>query len=203
MWHWCRAISSLSCFSPSEQSMEFPPRCQLRSLPTWCLIRLTSTETVSSEYSNGNRTIDRIPAGIEWIFKCFTCVLPGELSYEEFIEGIQNDETLLKMLTESLDLTHIMQKIEGQINANSSDWQRCCGFGTSDRSSAQRIWIEVVLVWISSRLSGRDAVSHLLTESVCVVAEHITRSLDFCAFKCHYNPSESMWILLFITVYEP
>ncbi|TWW62125.1 guanylyl cyclase-activating protein 1-like [Takifugu flavidus] len=45
----------------------------------------------------------------------------GELSYEEFIEGIQNDETLLKMLTESLDLTHIMQKIEGQMNASSSD----------------------------------------------------------------------------------
>uniref|UniRef100_A0A3Q1GHM5 Guanylyl cyclase-activating protein 1 n=1 Tax=Acanthochromis polyacanthus TaxID=80966 RepID=A0A3Q1GHM5_9TELE len=31
----------------------------------------------------------------------------GELSYEEFMEGVQNDETLLKMLTESLDLTHI------------------------------------------------------------------------------------------------
>lgn len=45
----------------------------------------------------------------------------GELSYEEFIEGIQNDETLLKMLTESLDLTHIMQKIEGHINVGSSD----------------------------------------------------------------------------------
>lgn len=45
----------------------------------------------------------------------------GELSYEEFIEGIQNDETLLKMLTESLDLTHIMQKIEGQMNVSSSD----------------------------------------------------------------------------------
>lgn len=51
----------------------------------------------------------------------FISVLSGELSYEEFIEGVQNDETLLKMLTESLDLTHIMQKIEGQMNASSSD----------------------------------------------------------------------------------
>lgn len=159
MWYWCRAISSLSCFSPSEQSMEFPPRSQLRSLPTWCLIRLTSTETVSSGYSNCNRIIGWIPAGIQWNFHFFSCVLPGELSYEEFIEGIQNDETLLKMLTESLDLTHIMQKIEGQINANSSDWQRCCGFRTSDRSLAQRIWIEVEPVWISSLFSGRDSVS--------------------------------------------
>lgn len=46
---------------------------------------------------------------------------PGELSYEEFMEGVQNDETLLKMLTESLDLTHIVRKIEGEINANSKD----------------------------------------------------------------------------------
>ncbi|CAB1417907.1 unnamed protein product [Pleuronectes platessa] len=42
----------------------------------------------------------------------------GELSYEEFIEGVLNDEMLLKTLTESLDLTHIVQKIQGEIRAN-------------------------------------------------------------------------------------
>lgn len=40
----------------------------------------------------------------------------GELSYEEFMEGIQEDEMLLKMLTESLDLSHIVQKIQGELN---------------------------------------------------------------------------------------
>uniref|UniRef100_A0A665UJJ9 Guanylyl cyclase-activating protein 1 n=1 Tax=Echeneis naucrates TaxID=173247 RepID=A0A665UJJ9_ECHNA len=44
---------------------------------------------------------------------------PGELSYEEFMEGVQNDEMLLKTLTESLDLTHIVQKIQGEINSKS------------------------------------------------------------------------------------
>ncbi|XP_041639514.1 guanylyl cyclase-activating protein 1 [Cheilinus undulatus] len=39
----------------------------------------------------------------------------GELSYEEFMEGVQKDEMLLKMLTESLDLSHIIQKIQGEI----------------------------------------------------------------------------------------
>ncbi|XP_072308977.1 guanylyl cyclase-activating protein 1 [Eucyclogobius newberryi] len=39
----------------------------------------------------------------------------GELSYEEFTEGIQNDEKLLKMLTECLDLSHILQKIYGEL----------------------------------------------------------------------------------------
>ncbi|XP_069007142.1 guanylyl cyclase-activating protein 1 [Embiotoca jacksoni] len=42
----------------------------------------------------------------------------GELSYEEFIDGVQNDEMLLKMLTESLDLSHIVQKIEGELRSN-------------------------------------------------------------------------------------
>ncbi|XP_059185706.1 guanylyl cyclase-activating protein 1 [Centropristis striata] len=42
----------------------------------------------------------------------------GELSYEEFMEGVQNDEELLATLTESLDLTHIVQKIKGEINSN-------------------------------------------------------------------------------------
>lgn len=41
---------------------------------------------------------------------------PGELSYEEFMEGIQEDEMLLKMLTESLDLSHIVQKIQVELN---------------------------------------------------------------------------------------
>ncbi|XP_058488233.1 guanylyl cyclase-activating protein 1 isoform X1 [Solea solea] len=41
----------------------------------------------------------------------------GELSYEEFMEGIQNDEMLLKMLTESLDLSHIVNKIQEEIRA--------------------------------------------------------------------------------------
>lgn len=49
----------------------------------------------------------------------FPLLFPGELSYEEFMEGVQKDETLLKMLTESLDLTHIVKKIEGEIAANS------------------------------------------------------------------------------------
>ncbi|XP_034546569.1 guanylyl cyclase-activating protein 1 [Notolabrus celidotus] len=42
----------------------------------------------------------------------------GELSYEEFMEGIQKDEILLKMLTESLDLSHIVQKIQGELRGN-------------------------------------------------------------------------------------
>ncbi|KAM9361227.1 guanylyl cyclase-activating protein 1-like [Symphorus nematophorus] len=42
----------------------------------------------------------------------------GELSYEEFMEGVQKDEMLLKTLTESLDLTHILQKIQGEIRGN-------------------------------------------------------------------------------------
>ncbi|XP_060926281.1 guanylyl cyclase-activating protein 1 [Limanda limanda] len=42
----------------------------------------------------------------------------GELSYDEFIEGVLNDEMLLKTLTESLDLTHIVQKIQGEIKDN-------------------------------------------------------------------------------------
>uniref|UniRef100_A0A673BNN7 Guanylyl cyclase-activating protein 1 n=1 Tax=Sphaeramia orbicularis TaxID=375764 RepID=A0A673BNN7_9TELE len=41
----------------------------------------------------------------------------GELSYEEFMEGVQNDEMLLKTLTESLDLSHIVQKIQGEMIA--------------------------------------------------------------------------------------
>lgn len=47
-------------------------------------------------------------------------VPPGELSYEEFVDGVQKDETLLKMLTESLDLTHIIQKIGGEVKAGGS-----------------------------------------------------------------------------------
>ncbi|XP_029907487.1 guanylyl cyclase-activating protein 1 [Myripristis murdjan] len=39
----------------------------------------------------------------------------GELSYEEFMEGIQNDKMLLKTLTESLDLSHIVQNIQGDM----------------------------------------------------------------------------------------
>uniref|UniRef100_A0A3B4AZJ0 Guanylyl cyclase-activating protein 1 n=1 Tax=Periophthalmus magnuspinnatus TaxID=409849 RepID=A0A3B4AZJ0_9GOBI len=42
----------------------------------------------------------------------------GELSYEEFMEGIQQDEELLKMLTESLDLSHILVSHTGY-NQNS------------------------------------------------------------------------------------
>ncbi|CAK6955543.1 guanylyl cyclase-activating protein 1-like [Scomber scombrus] len=42
----------------------------------------------------------------------------GELSYEEFMEGVQNDEMLLKMLTESLDLSHIVNKIQGELRVN-------------------------------------------------------------------------------------
>uniref|UniRef100_UPI0037E70DAB guanylyl cyclase-activating protein 1 n=1 Tax=Semicossyphus pulcher TaxID=241346 RepID=UPI0037E70DAB len=42
----------------------------------------------------------------------------GELSYEEFMEGIQKDEMLLKTLTESLDLSHIVQKIQGEMRGS-------------------------------------------------------------------------------------
>uniref|UniRef100_A0A3Q3XSD3 Guanylyl cyclase-activating protein 1 n=1 Tax=Mola mola TaxID=94237 RepID=A0A3Q3XSD3_MOLML len=45
----------------------------------------------------------------------------GELSYEEFMEGVQKDETLLKTLTESLDLTHIVQKIKGDLGEFSKE----------------------------------------------------------------------------------
>lgn len=43
------------------------------------------------------------------------CPFLGELSYEEFMEGIQNDNMLLTTLTESLDLTHIVQNIQGDM----------------------------------------------------------------------------------------
>ncbi|KFQ11158.1 Guanylyl cyclase-activating protein 1, partial [Haliaeetus albicilla] len=36
----------------------------------------------------------------------------GELSLEEFMEGVQKDEVLLEILTRSLDLTHIVQLIQ-------------------------------------------------------------------------------------------
>ncbi|XP_038236029.1 guanylyl cyclase-activating protein 1 [Dermochelys coriacea] len=36
----------------------------------------------------------------------------GELSLEEFMEGVQKDEPLLEILTRSLDLTHIVQMIQ-------------------------------------------------------------------------------------------
>ncbi len=45
------------------------------------------------------------------------CVCLGQLSQEEFMEGIQADEVLLKMLTQSLDLTHIVKKIYCEINS--------------------------------------------------------------------------------------
>lgn len=37
------------------------------------------------------------------------------------MEGVQNDETLLRTLTESLDLTHVVQRIEGEMNTNNKD----------------------------------------------------------------------------------
>lgn len=49
---------------------------------------------------------------------CAFIHFPGELSYEEFMEGVQNDEMLLKMLTESLDLSHIVNKIQGELMVN-------------------------------------------------------------------------------------
>ncbi|KAM3877824.1 guanylyl cyclase-activating protein 1-like [Diretmus argenteus] len=42
----------------------------------------------------------------------------GELSYEEFVEGIQNDEMLRKTLTERLDISHIVEKIQGELKDN-------------------------------------------------------------------------------------
>ncbi|KAJ8258786.1 hypothetical protein COCON_G00177980 [Conger conger] len=42
----------------------------------------------------------------------------GELSLEEFMEGVQNDEQLLEMMTKSLDVSHIVKKIQGEISAN-------------------------------------------------------------------------------------
>ena len=42
-------------------------------------------------------------------------MFPGELSYEEFMGGIQNDEFLLRTLTHSLDLSNIVQRIQGDV----------------------------------------------------------------------------------------
>ncbi|XP_053724591.1 guanylyl cyclase-activating protein 1 [Synchiropus splendidus] len=42
----------------------------------------------------------------------------GELSYEEFMEGVLSDEHLLKTLTECLDLTHIVQMIQGDLRVS-------------------------------------------------------------------------------------
>ncbi|XP_062316488.1 guanylyl cyclase-activating protein 1 [Osmerus eperlanus] len=41
----------------------------------------------------------------------------GQLSMEEFMEGIQGDEVLLRTLTDSLDLTKIVQKIRGELTS--------------------------------------------------------------------------------------
>lgn len=38
--------------------------------------------------------------------------LPGELSLEEFMEGVQKDQTLLDTLTRSLDLTSIVRRLQ-------------------------------------------------------------------------------------------
>lgn len=43
----------------------------------------------------------------------------GQLSLEEFVGGIQNDEKLLRTLTESLDLSQIVQRIRGEIASES------------------------------------------------------------------------------------
>ncbi|XP_065099560.1 guanylyl cyclase-activating protein 1 [Paramisgurnus dabryanus] len=41
----------------------------------------------------------------------------GVLSMEEFMEGIQADEKILEMLTESLDLSHVINKIYSEMNS--------------------------------------------------------------------------------------
>ncbi|XP_051549765.1 guanylyl cyclase-activating protein 1-like [Myxocyprinus asiaticus] len=41
----------------------------------------------------------------------------GELSLEEFMGGIQGDDKLLQMLTQSLDLSHVVNKIYNEINS--------------------------------------------------------------------------------------
>ncbi|XP_051979470.1 guanylyl cyclase-activating protein 1-like [Xyrauchen texanus] len=41
----------------------------------------------------------------------------GQLSLEEFMGGIQGDDTLLDMLTQSLDLSHVVNKIYNEINS--------------------------------------------------------------------------------------
>lgn len=47
--HWFLTWSSIFVFSPSVRSMQCPVRCQQRTLPTWCLTRSTSMETVRTE----------------------------------------------------------------------------------------------------------------------------------------------------------
>uniref|UniRef100_A0A671R0B8 Guanylyl cyclase-activating protein 1 n=1 Tax=Sinocyclocheilus anshuiensis TaxID=1608454 RepID=A0A671R0B8_9TELE len=47
----------------------------------------------------------------------------GELSLDEFIEGIQADEVLSVMLTQSLDLTHIVSNIYTDIGSEQSGCQ--------------------------------------------------------------------------------
>ncbi|KAK5872401.1 hypothetical protein PBY51_013109 [Eleginops maclovinus] len=70
------------------------------------------------------RAINGIPSEISsedfanMVFEKIDVDGDGELSYEEFMEGIQNDEMLLATLTESLDITHIVNKIQGEIRAN-------------------------------------------------------------------------------------
>ncbi|KTF86523.1 hypothetical protein cypCar_00048583 [Cyprinus carpio] len=61
---------------------------------------------------------------LRWYFKLYDvdgsgCIDREELLLifkEEFMEGIQADEVLLKMLTQSLDLTHVVKKIYSEIN---------------------------------------------------------------------------------------
>lgn len=42
----------------------------------------------------------------------FLFVSVGDLSLEEFIDGVQKDEVLLDILTRSLDLKHIFEMIQ-------------------------------------------------------------------------------------------
>lgn len=41
----------------------------------------------------------------------------GELSLDEFMEGIEADEVLTVMLTQSLDLTHIVSNIHSETDS--------------------------------------------------------------------------------------
>lgn len=47
------------------------------------------------------------------IYVC-NCMCLGELSLDEFMEGIEADEAITLMLTQSLDLTHIASNIHSE-----------------------------------------------------------------------------------------
>lgn len=73
------------------------------------------------------------------------CVCLGVLSLDEFMEGIQADEELLKMLTQTLDLSHIVNKIYSEINSEQKvTWPRPARDHDEDDDDDGTVWTRLL-----------------------------------------------------------